>query len=399
MRRFIVGILVLIFAVWLGLNIARDPGLALFTYNNWSVEMPLWFAALALLALMCIVYFLVRFLNGIDTSFYRWKNWLRWRRKNKAYSKTNRGLIELIEGHWRTAENYLLEGIPQSDAPLINYLAAAKAAHERGAYDKRDAYLRAAHDLSPQADVAIGLTQAQLQFDQGQLEQALATLNHLRSIAPLHGIVLRLLEKLYIRLADWKGLLKLLPSLRKAKLATPDQLNLLELHVYQEILTTTANKAASVQALYDFWASVPRYLQKNPALISCYIKQLLRYSDTAIYAEELMNKSIKKNWDSELVKMYGLLVTNDSKKQLSHAEKWLKLYPNQAVLLLTLGRLCMRCQLWGKARSYLDDSLKLEAIPDTYVEYGKLFEKLGDMSAAVQNYRDGLACAINKSLD
>jgi HemY protein len=391
MRRFIVGIIILIFSVWLGLRIARDPGLALFTYNNWSVEMPLWFAVLSLIVLMLIIYFLVRFLSGIDTSFYRWKNWLRWRRKNKAYSKTNRGLIELIEGHWRAAENYLLDGISQSDAPLINYLAAAKAAHELGAYDKRDIYLREAHDLSPQADVAIGLTQAQLQLDQGQLEQALATLNHLRSIAPLHSVVLKLLQKLYVRLADWKGLLKLLPSLRKAKLLTTEQLNLLELHVYQEILNSTANKTESLQALHELWKNVPRHLQKNPAFIVCYVKQLLRYPDVSVEVEDLINRTLKKSWDSELVKIYGLLITDDSKKQLSHAEKWLKQYPNQAVLLLTLGRLCLRCQLWGKARSYLEESLKLEAMADTYIEYGKLFEHLGDMPAAIQNYREGFA--------
>ncbi len=395
MRRFIIGIIILFFSVWLGLKIAKDPGLALFTYNDWSVEMPLWFAALCLLVLMLIIYFLVRFFDEIDTSFYRWKNWLRWRKKNKAYSKTNRGLIELIEGHWRTAENYLLEGIDQSDAPLINYLAAAKAAHERAAYDKRDAYLRQAHDLAPHADVAIGLTQAELQFDQGQLEQALATLNHLRTIAPLHGVVLKLLQKLYVRLADWKGLLKLLPSLRKAKLLTTEQLTLLELHVYQEILNGTANKTESIQTLHAYWATVPRHLQKNPALIACYVKQLLRYKEAASEIEELINRTLKKSWDSELVRIYGLLITENSKKQLAHAEKWLKLYPNQAVLLLTLGRLCMRCQLWGKARSYLEDSLKLEAIPDAYIEYGRLFEYLGDMPAAVQNYRDGLATLVS----
>ncbi len=391
MRRFVIGIIILIFSVWLGLRIARDPGLALFTYNNWSVEMPLWFAVLSLIVLMVIVYFLVRFLTGIDSSFYRWKNWLRWRRKNKAYSKTNRGLIELIEGHWRTAENYLLDGIPQSDTPLINYLAAAKAAHELAAYDKRDAYLREAHVISPQADIAIGLTQAQLQFDQGQLEQALATLNHLRSIAPSHAVVLKLLQKLYVRLADWKGLLKLLPSLRKAKLLTPEHFSLFEMHVYQEILNSTANKTESLQTLHEFWKNVPRHLQKNPSLIACYVKQLLRFPGVSVEVEDLINRTLKKSWDSELVKIYGLLITDDSKKQLSHAEKWLKQYPNQAVLLLTLGRLCLRCQLWGKARSYLEDSLKLEAMSETYVEYGKLFEQLGDMSAAIQNYREGLA--------
>jgi HemY protein len=391
MRGFVIGIIILFFSVWVGLMIAKDPGLALFTYNHWSVEMPLWLAVSCLILMMFIFYFLVRLFIGIDSSYYRWKNWLRWRRKNKAYSKTNRGLIELVEGHWRHAENALLEGIAQSDAPLINYLALAKAAHERGAYDKRDSYLKQAHDLAPHADIAIGLTQARLQFDQGQLEQALATLSHVKSIAPLHPAMLKLLQKLYIRLADWKALLKLLPSLRKAKLLTQDQLTQLELHVYQELLTMIANKSGRLESFNEFWATVPRWLQKNPHMIASFGRQLLRFPSTATEVEGLINRTLKKNWDTELVKLYGQLNTDDPKKQLSHAEKWLKLYPNQAVLLLTLGRLCARCQLWGKARSYFEDSLKLEARPETYVEYGKLFEHLGDMSLAMQNYRDGLA--------
>ncbi len=394
MRRFIVLIVILIFSVWLGLRIAKDPGLALFTYNNWSVEMPLWFAVLGLIALMLVLYFIVRFFDSVDTGFYRWKNWLRWRRKNKAYSKTNRGLLELIEGHWRQAENYLLEGIDQSDAPLINYLAAAKAAHERGAYDKRDMYLQKAHDFAPHAEVAIGLTQAQLQFDQGQLEQALATLNHLRTLVPSHPIVLKLLEKLYVRLADWKNLLKLMPALRKAKIFTTDQLDHLEQTVYEELLNIEANKTDGLRQLRALWMTLPRRLEKNPRLVYCYAEYLMHYPDATMEIEELINKTVKKTWSPDLVKMYGQLVTTDSKKQLNHAEHWLKLYPHQAILFLTLARLCLRCKLWGKARSYLDDSLKLATLPETYVEYGKLFEQLGDMSSAVESYQKGLQLSV-----
>ncbi|HSW69991.1 MAG TPA: heme biosynthesis HemY N-terminal domain-containing protein [Gammaproteobacteria bacterium] len=387
MRRFIVFIIILILSVWLGLQIAQDPGLALLTYHNWSVEMPLWFAVLSLIALMVVLYLIVRFFDSIDHSFYRWKSWLRFRRKNKACSKTNRGLLELIEGHWKNAENYLLEGIDQSDAPLINYLAAAKAAHELGAYDKRDKYLHQAHNLAPQADVAIGLTQAQLQFDQGQLEQALATLNHLRTIVPLHPVVLKLLEKLYVRLADWKNLLTLIPALRKAKIFTPDQLDHLEQNIYQELMIAASSKLDSLKNLREFWMTVPRRLQKNPRIVYFYTEHLLHYPEAANEAEELINKTVKKSWDSDLVKVYGQIVSTHPKKQLSIAERWLKLYPHQAMLLLTLGRLCLRCQLWGKARTYLDDSLKLAILPETYIEYGKLFEQLGDMSAAAENYR------------
>lgn len=395
MKKFIFGILILIASVWLGLKMAEDPGLAFFSYRDWSVEMPLWFAILSFIILVVVLYFVLRLFDSIDASFYRWRNWLRWRRKNKSYSKTNRGLIELIEGHWRVSENYLLEGIDQSDAPLINYLAAAKAAHERKAYDKRDLYLRKAHDIAPNAEVAIGLTQAKLQFEQGQLEQSLATLNRLRHLAPLHPLVLRMIEKLFIRLADWPALLKLIPSLRKAKLFTTEQVDKLEQHVYEELLKSAANKSDGLNAARELWQQLPRKLHKNLHLVSCFVTQLLRYPGTGAECEELINSALKKEWNASLVHQYGLLVTNDAKKQLAHAEKWLKSYNHQPILLLTLGRLCVRCQLWGKARGYFEDSLKLEASAETHAEYGQLLDRLGDVSAALAHYQEGLKLSVS----
>src|SRR3990167_598109 len=217
MRRFIWILLLLILSVWIGLKIAADPGLALFSYRQWSVEMPLWFAAVGLIVFLLILYSILRFFDGVGSLWQRFENWLRFRRKNKSYSKTNRGLRELVEENWRASEMYLMDGIPQSDAPLINYLAAAKAAQAQCAYDRRDAYLKKAYEIAPQSEIVIGLTQAKLQLEQGQLEQALATLDHLCSIAPRHPAVLKLLERVYIHLGDWKSLLKLIPVLRKAQ--------------------------------------------------------------------------------------------------------------------------------------------------------------------------------------
>lgn len=390
MLRFVFFLVILIFSVWLGLRVAEDPGYAVFAYQHWTVEMPLWFALVAFFVLLFIFYGVLRFFDGIDFTIYRWKNWLRWRRKYKSYSKTNRGLLELIEGHWRSAEYYLLEGVPQSDAPLINYLAAAKAAHEQGAYDRRDNYLRKAHDFAPQADVAIGLTQAQLQVEQGQLEQAVATLSHLRNVAPKHPFVLKLLEKVYVRLADWNNLIKLLPFLRKAKIITAEQLQLFEKNTYLELLHNAETKNVGLVGIQQLWEAIPKKFQQDPEITYRYAKLLLPYPEVSADVETLIRKCVKKAWDGQLVALYGLIEAKDAKKQLAVAEGWYKQYGNQAVLLLTLGRLYMRCQLWGKARSSFEESIKLEANPETYMEYGKLLEQMGEMSSAMKNYRDGL---------
>jgi HemY protein len=393
MRRFILILLIFILSVFLGLKIAKDPGFAFFSYQQWSVEMPLWFAGLLLVILFFIVYLFIRVIDSVDFSVYRWKNWRYWRRKNKSYSTTNRGLLELIEGDWRVAENHLLSGISQSDAPLINYLAAAKAAQQQGAYDKRDSYLRKAHDLAPHAELAVGLTQAQLLFEQGQLEQALATLGHLRSIAPKNKIVLKLLERLYVHLGDWQELLALLPSLRKVKLINQEQNQIFEKKIYCELLKAAKDKNEGLSGLQLMWNSLPRKLQKDPEMMITYAGLMLSYPAAAAEVESMLGRIIKQGWNEDAVRLYGLLVMPSQTKQLSKAEIWLKNYPDQAALLLTLGRLCVRCQLWGKARNYFESSLKLQASSETYIEYGKLLEVLGEQTAAVSSYREGLLLA------
>lgn len=390
MRRFLVFLLIFIFSVFLGLKIAEDPGFAFFSYQQWSVEMPLWFAGILLMVFFFAAYLVVRLSDGIDFSLYRWKNWLRWRRKNKAISKTNRGLLELIEGNWVGAENDLLDGVSQSDAPLINYLAAAKAAQQQGAYDKRDGYFRIAHDLAPQAEVAIGIAQAQLLYEQGQYEQALATLRHVRDLAPKNKVMLKLLERLYTHLGDWQELLGLLPSLAKTKLIDSQQLQQLERQVYQALFKMANARHESDVDLRAMWQGLPRKLQKDPEMMLFFAELMLPYPSVAAEIEAMLIKVIKQGWNERAVKLYGLLNGPYPTKQLATAEQWMRTYPNQAILLLTLGRLCMRCQLWGKARNYLEQSLKLQTQVDAYIEYGKLLEILGEQTAAVQSYRDGL---------
>ncbi|MBV9156764.1 MAG: tetratricopeptide repeat protein, partial [Acidobacteriaceae bacterium] len=268
--------------------------------------------------------------------------------------------------------------------------ALAKSAQEQKAFDRRDAYLRKAHLAAPSAEIAIGLTQAQLQLHQGQLEQALATLDHLRSIAPRHAVVLKLLERVYVHLGDWRHLLELIPFLYKTKVITRNELSGLEINAYNELLRSALNREDHFNALQTIWNTIPKKLQANPLLVYSYASQLVRYSERATEIEELLYKTLKKSWNAPLAGLYGTIIIADAKIQLTHAENLLKRYDKKPSLLLSLGRIAMRCQLWGKARSYFEESLQIEVNPETYLEYGKLLEQLGDLPGAMNTYREGL---------
>jgi len=393
MWRLIILLVILVASVWFGIEIVRHPGFLLIVYQPWLVQMPFWFAVVSLIFIFGFLYFLINSIDRVAFLWFRLKNWLHIRREHQSYSKTQLGLTALIEGRWKKAEKFLLNGVNQSIEPLINYLAAAKSAHEQHAYDRRDNYIQKAYQVAPKEDLAIGLVQAELELKQDKLEQATATLNHLRQSSPRHPQVLKILEKVYVRLADWKNLQSLLPSMRKAKILTSEEYEVFEKNIYCEIFRASSTKRLSDIRL--IWDGMPRYLRKNPDVVCAYVTQLSHHAsvtgtETTKEMEELIRKIVKHDWSAELVKIYGTLSLNNLNRQLVIVGAWLKMYGQRPELLLLLGKLCVRLQLWGKAKDYFTKCLAQGPNAEASLEYGKLLEHLNEPDEAVQIYRDGL---------
>jgi HemY protein len=67
-----------------------------------------------------------------------------------------------------------------------------------------------------------------------------------------------------------------------------------------------------------------------------------------------------------------------------------------AVLLLTLGRLCARQELWGKAQNYLEASISVEPLYSAHLMLAQLHDRLGNADAARRHYRASLDLAISQ---
>lgn len=385
MRRFIVLLLLLLAAVWLGLKIHANPGYLLVTYGKWSLETPLWFAILCGLILIFLLLLGASFIGKLRRMSLRLQHWLGIRRHRLAHSQTSQGLIDLAEGRWREAEQHLRQALPHSDTPVMNYLAAARAAQEQGAYERRDEYLQKALRQHPEDDIAISLTQAQLYMSHRQFDLALNVLQHVQAMAPQHPYMLSLLKIVYLETGQWTLLHKLLPHLRKQQILPPSKLDALEIRIYQELLQTAKDE----QTRQAIWQELPRSLKQNISLVTTMAKVLLADGHT-ILAEQLIRDALNKIWDSQLLRYYGFTQSSKPEKQLQLAEHWLKQHPNDPVLLLTLGRLCKRLQLWGKARDYLQASAQILTSAETLYELAQLHEQLGEQSQAFSHYRKGL---------
>ena len=115
-------------------------------------------------------------------------------------------------------------------------------------------------------------------------------------------------------------------------------------------------------------------------------------------AEKDLSAALKAEWRAPLVRLYGRVEGPDATRQLKRAESWLAKRGEDADLLLAAARLCLRNELWGKARSYLETVIALRPSAEAYQEYGRLLTQLGETDAAADAYRDGLGMAAKSSL-
>jgi HemY protein len=387
-------IVILLLATGVALLANSGPGYVLLSHGPWKVEMTLTVAVVVLLAAFTGIYYLIRFTVNAWRLPRRMRGWRIERQTRKARATLIRGLIHLEEGQWQAAEQQLIQYVDHADTPLLHYLAAARAAQKQAAHERRDNYLSLAHQSTPGADIAVGLTQAELQLSHRQLEQALATLMHLRQLAPKHNYVLKLLMKLYVELRDWRQLLELLPTLLKDAVLSKTQADALEVRAYAELLSASGARSYSTTVLHELWNSMPKRLRTNEDVLISYASELRVRGEEAA-CEVLLREALKKNWHEKAAHLYGLVAGQDAAMQLVHAETWLKAHPQNPTLLLTLGRLARRNRLWGKARSYLESSLATARRTETYQELGTLLEEMSEPGAALENYRNGLRMANN----
>ncbi len=115
-------------------------------------------------------------------------------------------------------------------------------------------------------------------------------------------------------------------------------------------------------------------------------------------AERELAAELKRSWRQALVRHYGLVEGPDAARQLKRAEGWLKNHGDDPELLLATARLCLRNELWGKARSYLETVIAIRPTPDAFQEYGRLLNQLGEGEAAADAYREGLSLVAGSTL-
>jgi HemY protein len=391
-RFFLYALLALAAGTALALFLRQDPGYLLLSFRGWQLETTLASLVVAVLVIVVLVIallWLLRLFNPLK--LLRGSTWQGWLRRGSPEATSAAGLQALLLGRWQEAYKLLVENAERVQNPLFNYLAAAIAAQEqRDELGCRFCLDRAEKKAGNNVHGVRSL-RALLERRAGRPEQALAQLLALKRVAPPAPLLLRELQQVQRQLNDWEGLAQLLPELEKQAVLPGENLQALRLAVYEQQLAAAARDGMS--ALRLAWQDLPKALKHQESLLIIYLQALLANNQDA-EAGTLLTQYLKQHWSDTLIGMLGRVRGGSAQHLLLLLEGQLKQRPNNALLMLTLGRLCLREQLWGKARDYFEHALRASREPalraELAAELARLLDHLGDRDESLQYYEQAV---------
>lgn len=384
----------LVFLLWSG------DGYVLIAYGTKTIEMTLWVAALVVVAIYLCLWFVRKLLLGGAEMARRFRELFLFGSVERAQKRAATGMVDYLTGDWLEARKKLLRTLDKVEYPLANYIAAARSSFEMG--DEADAanILDKALTIA-NSELPVALTRARLHVQSGRYEEAINILKPIDIKMPRQAAVLDLMHHIYIAQKNWRALEDMFPVMRKAKV-----LSNVEFEALEQMLACEKMKAQSDQtkallvaerlpALQSVWKSFARSVQKKPEVIVAYAQALAEhYQDQE--AEVIVRKALNNQWFDPLVNLYGRLQVKEIHSQLRTVESWLKDKPQDATLLLTMGRVMLRNQQWELARDYFQRSLNQQSSVETTMEMARLMEKLGDHKKSSDLYQQGLVLAEQK---
>ena len=378
-----------LFALAVGLVVAAryNEGYVLLVLPPYRVEISLNLLLVMLAAAFVVFYSFVRLVTTAVQMPARVREYRLARRRENARSTLLIALQAYFEGRYAQAEQAASQSLEVSENARLSLVLAARAAHELRAYDRRDAYLEKAMEQAPEDDALRIVTQAELLIAERRAKEALEVL---RELPRKHTAALRLELRAQQQMRQWDQVASLVGELERRGVFDAEQAAKLRTHAIAE---SVRRKALDTHALDEAWRKVPDSQKRETpvavAAAQCYIAAGRRGE-----AQQVIEQSLEQTWESELVALYAECAGADSVKQIERAEAWLEEHPGDAALLLTLGRLCARQGLWGKAQSYLEASVSVEPTYAGHLELGRLHERLGNADAARRHYSESLDLAL-----
>ncbi len=384
------------FAVAVTLGALYNSGYVLVVAPPYRIELSLNLLVAVLLALLFIAYFVVRLAVITIRLPTEVRDFRARQRHEKAHAAMLEGLRAYFEGRYAKAERASAAALEMGQSPeavAINAVVAARSAHELRRYSQRDEFIGKAESSPVDETTLRVITHAELLLDERRPEEALKLLASLRATGDRqHTAALRLELKAQQLGRNWAAVLDLLGQLERRNALDMSVITQLRRHAYLEAFKS---RTRDPRALKEYWQNIPQSDKKDSKLAAAAATASAALGDRAT-AYQIIEQSLDDQWDSELAELYGEYPADDAIRQIERAEGWLKWHPNDASLLLALGRLCAHCGLWGKAQNYLEASLSLEPSYTAHLALARLYEKIGRPEPAKHHYDEGLQLALRR---
>jgi len=305
------------------------------------------------------------------------------RARSRSRHALNDALLAFFQGRYASAQKSAAVALENEESRPVAAIIAARSAHELGRFAEREQFLEQARGDAPEVDQARLTTLADLLLAQGRHEEALAVLKDLAGRDARNVRLLRMRLAAETALRRWDEALATVATLAKlgglseAEAATARR---------TAHLGNLNRKAQDAAALAAYWKQLPQELRVDGAIAATAARYHLALGGTT-EAQAIVEAALEAAWDAGLVALYAECAGATALPLIERAEKWLRAHARDPALLLTLGKLCMRQELWGKAQSYIEASLALEPTHEGHMTLAALMERLGKTHEADRHFR------------
>lgn len=343
-------------AVTTAIMTAHGGAFVLIVLPPWRIELSIAAFVIALLILMVLGFFVTRITAGTLNLPSSIRSLRLGRQRTKAKEAVLFAVEAFFEGNYVRAEQAAQRALTQGESVGLCAVIAARSAHHQRRFNERDQYLETLHSIQPRDRILQLTTQADLLLEERRHQEATEVLRRAREIAPRSQTVRRLTLRAQVLMRQWDLVLKTLQTLEAAKGIDAAHADAVR---RQALLGLLARHGQDSKSLRTFWRSLSNRDRSDRALVisaaSLFIG--LKMMDDA---RTILEHALDESWDTEFAVLYGKCHSSAVLEQIKKAEQWLVQHPQDAGLLLSLGRLCLQQSLWGKAQNYLEASLALE---------------------------------------
>jgi len=318
--------------------------------------------------------------------------WRTQQKRESARAKQDAAIVALLEGRYGKAQQDAQAALAMPQSSGLAALIAARAAIDVRQFDKAEGFLARSEAQATSLAVPRLTLSAEIALEQGQPQEALRLLELLKEEAGLHTAALRLELRAMQAARRFAEIPQLVDQLVKRKVFDASQGEQVRIAAQREQLRSLAHDASGLR---DTWNRVPDSTRTQPEVARAAARSFLQLGGDR-EAAEIIVASLDREWDSEVVDLYGECRLPDATRQLEQAERWLGVHSQDATLLRVLGTLCQRQQLWGKAQTYLEASLALDNSWRTQLALGEMLGRLDRGEEANKHFVAALKLATEE---